>query len=301
MIRRIPFYIAAILLTAMLAACARNFYSNSPQALAPSYTAYAKTFILELTLSVSPTAKPKTPTPENAGTPTPASGTPSEETATSTYAGPCYNDAYIVEQTIPDWTKYDAGGSFKKKWTIRNAGTCTWDQDYKLVLVKGDQMKGGEPYIDESVKPEKSIEITIKMAAPASGGDYCGYWQLRDLEGKLFGERASVCITVNQIATSTSTRTKTSVSTTVTTATPTRTPTRTYTRTFTATPSRTATRTPTQAPSQTFTSTSAPTFTLTNTVEPTSTPTNTETTAPIPTDTPTLEPTSTETPTPTST
>src|SRR2546429_119255 len=40
-------------------------------------------------------------------------------------------------ETIPDNTKIGAGQAFTKSWTIRNSGTTTWNNGYRLRWVSG--------------------------------------------------------------------------------------------------------------------------------------------------------------------
>jgi hypothetical protein len=50
----------------------------------------------------------------------------------------CNNLVYVADATIPDGTVFDGGEDFTKTWRVQNAGTCKWDEGYKLVYLSGD-------------------------------------------------------------------------------------------------------------------------------------------------------------------
>lgn len=256
-----------------MSACAKSFYGNSPADLAPSYTAFAQTFVFELTPSSTPTIKVPKPTK------TPRGGIP---TATLTPEFPpaptddpnCYDDAIVISQTVDDWTVYKAGKAFRQTWELMNEGSCTWKPDYELVYVKGDSLDASSAFVNELVKPGERVEITVKMKSPATSGLYTAYFRLTNLKGEKFGEHPSVSIEVVVPPTATLTKTAAPTNTKAPTKTPAPTRTRTATTVFTSTPTRTPTPT-TVPPTATFTFTFTPTETFTPTPTDTPTPTNT--------------------------
>jgi hypothetical protein len=260
-----------VIFTLGFSACAKSFYGNSPADLAPSYTAYALTYVFELTPSSTPTIKVPKPTK------TPKGGIP---TSTNTPEFPpaptddpnCYDDAVVENQTISDWTVYKAGKSFRQTWELRNEGSCIWKPDYELVFVKGDSMGSSSAYVNTKVRPGDTVEITIKFIAPTEGGMYTGYFQLTNLKGEKFGEHPEISIEVKVQPTSINTNTTAPTNTKAPTKTPAPTQTRTPTSNFTSTPTRTPTTVP---PTATFTNTPTETFTPVPTDTPTPTPTNT--------------------------
>jgi len=64
----------------------------------------------------------------------------------------CYMSRFVSE-TIADGTVYQKGDTFTKTWTVRNAGTCTWNTDYRFMFEEGDQMDG-----PSSMKLTKSVD-----------------------------------------------------------------------------------------------------------------------------------------------
>ena len=133
------------------------------------------TIIVVTATPLPPTAVPPT------ATPIPPSPTPL----------PCNHGTYIDDITYPDGTKVVANTSFTKTWRVKNTGSCTWNDQYDIAFVKGDQM-GAAAYYDlpKAVKPGETIDISIPMTAPASVGTYKGHWQLVNPNGVKFGTGA---------------------------------------------------------------------------------------------------------------
>jgi hypothetical protein len=270
---KLGYLILIAVFTIGFSACAKSFYGNSPADLAPSYTAFAQTYVFELTPSSTPTIKvPKPTKTPKGGVPT-STNTP-EFSPVPTDDPNCYDDAVVESQTIDDWTKYKANKTFRQTWVIRNEGSCTWKPDYELVYVKGDSMGSSSAYVNTKVKPGATVELTIKMKAPSDGGMYTAYFQLTNLKGEKFGEHPSISIEVIAQPTATVTNTTGPTNTKAPTKTPAPTKTRTPTSNFTSTPTRTPTST-TVPPTATYTNTPTETFTLVPTDTPTPTPTNT--------------------------
>lgn len=101
---------------------------------------------------------------------------------------PCDLAGFISDITIGDGTILRPGGEFTKTWRLKNMGICTWTSDYAAVFVKGDQMKAERVVnISGNVKPGQTVDLSVNMVAPATPGNYTGYWMLRNQSGKLFG------------------------------------------------------------------------------------------------------------------
>ena len=56
---------------------------------------------------------------------------------------PC-NHVVFISETVEDGTNFDPNENFTKTWRFKNAGTRTWNTNYKLLFKSGDQM-GGQP------------------------------------------------------------------------------------------------------------------------------------------------------------
>lgn len=96
--------------------------------------------------------------------------------------------ANLLSETIPDNTILKPGEIFTKTWTVKNSGTCTWDQTYKLVFWGGDLMGGAYVYNFPTVAiPDQVVEIPIVLYAPQQPGTYKGYWRIQSPNGIDFG------------------------------------------------------------------------------------------------------------------
>ncbi len=92
------------------------------------------------------------------------------------------------------------GQAFVKAWRIRNTGSCTWDNTYRLAFVRGNvqgaQMSGQPVYINGFVRPNSVYDIEVPLIAPITPGTYQGFWQMYNSRNEPFGQRIWVGIRV---------------------------------------------------------------------------------------------------------
>ena len=101
---------------------------------------------------------------------------------------PC-NSSRMVSESIPDGTNFQAGETFTKSWTLRNAGDCDWTTDYKFVYESGDQMGGKSSMnVPSVIEPGETVTFNIDMTAPTTDGSYTGVWRLKSNDGKKMGK-----------------------------------------------------------------------------------------------------------------
>jgi hypothetical protein len=129
---------------------------------------------------------------QSAPTAIPATATPVPPTATQTPlpTAVTYCDwvKFIKDVTIPDGTKLSTNEVFTKTWRLQNRGTCTWTPDYMLVYTSGSPMGLTTAVrLNGYVAPGQTIDVSVTLTAPASAGNYVGYWMLRNPSGTLFG------------------------------------------------------------------------------------------------------------------
>ena len=146
--------------------------------------------------NVPPTPTP-TPTPippvllPAIDPPTPTPGVAPQETSVAAEdgSGPCTNRIKFIEDvTVPDKMKIDPNARFTKTWRLQNAGTCTWTDDYALVFARGEQMGGPDRQpLGMTVKPGKTVDISVDLIAPAVKGVYTSEWLLQTPAGEKFG------------------------------------------------------------------------------------------------------------------
>ena len=91
---------------------------------------------------------------------------------------PC-NWAKLVSETYADGTSININTNFNKSWRIRNAGTCTWNSNYKIAFYSGDGMGGpASKLFGRSVAPGDTIDLILPLKVPATAGTYKGTWHL---------------------------------------------------------------------------------------------------------------------------
>ncbi|KXK12509.1 MAG: hypothetical protein UZ14_CFX002002209 [Chloroflexi bacterium OLB14] len=84
---------------------------------------------------------------------------------------------FVTDVTVPDGAVMAPNQTFNKKWRLKNIGDCTWN-GYTLVFDSGDSMNGPASKPIGVVNPGQEIDIDVDLKAPASAGDYRGYWRL---------------------------------------------------------------------------------------------------------------------------
>lgn len=138
--------------------------------------------------------------------PTSTIGIPTSTLAVATTSAPptnppatqsCDIAQFIDDVTIPDGTTLKPNESFTKTWRFKNVGTCSWTPSYAIVFNSGDSMEGpATQALTGNVNPGQTIDISVDLTAPATDGNYKGYWKLRNAAGVLFTQAFYVDIKV---------------------------------------------------------------------------------------------------------
>lgn len=116
-----------------------------------------------------------------------AAAFPTNSVPAATATQDCNNADFVTDVTIPDGTILDPNESFTKTWRLKNAGTCSWTPSYAVVFSSGDSMSGpATQALAGNVDPGQTMDISVDLKAPATGGDYTGYWKLRNAAGVTF-------------------------------------------------------------------------------------------------------------------
>jgi hypothetical protein len=153
---------------------------------APSTETSTASTLVETATETAVTATTFTPTPT------------STATATSTPAAGCDLAEFVTDVTYPDDSNVKANTDIIKTWRIKNTGSCTWDSNYKLVFIRGEQMNGPSPAVVitgtatpsstvtpvSPVAPGSSVDLSVPMKVPAINGTHWGVWQLWNAAGK---------------------------------------------------------------------------------------------------------------------
>lgn len=189
-----PIWLAPVFLALLLGISACNMPSNATtptptQGADAVLTAAAQTVEANLTQAaiLNPPTLPVIPS----STTVPptitlgASSTNAPPAATATQD--CDKADFVSDVTIPDGTVLSPNESFTKTWRLKNAGTCSWTPSYAVVFSNGDSMSGpATQALSGNINPGQTVDISVNLKAPASAGDYRGYWKLRNTAGVLF-------------------------------------------------------------------------------------------------------------------
>ena len=92
-----------------------------------------------------------------------------------------------ISETIPDGAQMNPGEKFIKSWRVKNRFR-SWDKNYQLVFVSGDQMGGPiAMYLTHEVKQYDIVDLSVNLIAPSTYGEFTGYWKIQSPEGNQFG------------------------------------------------------------------------------------------------------------------
>ena len=192
MFRRI--YWLGWILAGMLAACAPSAATltaralSSPQAPVLTSTPALPAPTYEVQTVVAPASTPPEAPAEASPIPPPAPTALIEPQVAASPAAPCVNEArFIRDLTVPDGMQLLPGQAVVKKWSVKNAGTCDWGSNYRLVLISGDALGAPSEVALYPAKAGITAAWEIPMVAPQNPGAYTGRWQARDPAGNLFG------------------------------------------------------------------------------------------------------------------
>lgn len=181
----------------LLAACGANATpTESTPDVAAIRTSAAKTVIAQFTLTAAvftPTLEPP-PTETTAAEPT-ATATSTQAVvaqvtnAEGTTIAICdkYSwDIATVDVNIPDNTVMSPGQDFTKTWKIKNTGSCTWGDGYRLIYSYGDRMSGEAQPLEGAIVPGQEVEVSVNFTAPDSAGTYFSSWTMQNAGGTPF-------------------------------------------------------------------------------------------------------------------
>lgn len=168
--------LANLFFVAMLMLSACNLPSSNPEDTSATSAAQTVEALLSATAPVISTTATPSITPPATITllpPPPAFTSTPSATATSN----CNVAQFVADVTIPDGTVMTPGQAFTKKWRIKNIGSCTWN-GYSMVFDSGDAMGGPATKPIAAVNPGQEVDLEVSLPAPASAGNYRGYWRI---------------------------------------------------------------------------------------------------------------------------
>jgi len=106
----------------------------------------------------------------------------------------CINDAeFAAGGEGPTYTSVVAGDVFEINWRLRNSGSCTWDDSYRINYLGGSlENPTASISLSDEVQPSGEIEVAVQVTAPSSTGEFLAEWQLFGADGVPFGLRLPV-------------------------------------------------------------------------------------------------------------
>lgn len=111
---------------------------------------------------------------------------------------PCNDNLrYLQDLTIPDGSLVSASTLLDKRWQVENAGTCNWDERYRIKLIAGPALGAPE---EQALYPARSgtqATIQILFDAPLEEGTYRSAWQAYDPLGQPFGDPIFIEVAVS--------------------------------------------------------------------------------------------------------
>ncbi len=101
--------------------------------------------------------------------------------------GACAPSAsFVADVTIPAGTRFTGPQEFTKVWRIRNNGSCAWAPAGYGLRFGGGETMGGAAYLamPGAIQPGDTVDLALKLAAPAVSGTHTGSWVLFDNTGR---------------------------------------------------------------------------------------------------------------------
>ena len=131
---------------------------------------------------LSPTALPT-----NVSAPTLVPTTIPTESSTPVTKG-CQDSAQYISDDGLDGTAYAPNTPFTKTWTVKNTGTCTWNDSYMVSQISGTNMTQQPDYWivpqGQTVAPGQTVNISVGMTSPIENGNYRSDWGLKNENGQ---------------------------------------------------------------------------------------------------------------------
>jgi len=108
----------------------------------------------------------------------------------------CNNLAIVRDVNYPSGTTVKAGDTITKTWKVQNTGSCNWEINYALVIIKDEDFRSTWSRIGKVVAPGSWAELSVVLEMPKHDGTFTGSWRLADAGGNAFGATLSVSIVV---------------------------------------------------------------------------------------------------------
>jgi len=127
------------------------------------------------------------PTPPDGGEPAPP--TPEEPDDGEPAPAGIDDAAYVRDaDAIVDGSVLGPGEHFTKRWVLRNSGTTTWGEGYRLVRVAGDPLGAPASVMVPVTPPGVEATIAVDFVTHASFGELRSDWRMANAAGVAFGQ-----------------------------------------------------------------------------------------------------------------
>lgn len=121
--------------------------------------------------------------------------------------------AWFESDTTPDGSEFAPNRLVAQSWTVRNPGPHAWPAGCAVYYVGGDDMRNLDTkrpsstssvdaascsnVLEESLEPHRTAVFNVLLKSPARAGRVISYWRLKTPQGKPFGHKLWVDITVD--------------------------------------------------------------------------------------------------------
>jgi Ig-like domain-containing protein len=187
--------ILSLVVITLLAACGSPATPAAPTPdVAAVRTSAASTVVSQFTLTAAVFTPIPSPLPTETFTPEPSAtstGLPVAQVTNAQGTTIALCDKYswdlaTVDVNIPDNTVMTPGQDFTKTWKIKNIGTCTWGDGYKLIYSYGEKMSGQAQPLPGAIAPGQEVEVSVNFKAPTAAGTYLSSWTMQNAKGVAF-------------------------------------------------------------------------------------------------------------------
>lgn len=179
-----------------------------PPTAIPTNTLYpTPTFSVIPAIGGAPTPTPLAIIPGFTPLASPVPTLPAGAVPTLTTANGCNDALYEGESAPYDGAELKPNKFFEKSFSLRNTGSCPWDEGYSFQTHTGyslglDQLRGSSiiriKYEKDFVKPGKAIVFILQLQAPNTEGTYKWCYKMRDDANEPFGPLVCVNFWVNR-------------------------------------------------------------------------------------------------------
>ncbi len=93
---------------------------------------------------------------------------------------------WVADVTVADGALIQPGQTFLKTWRIRNKGTTTWGEGYRLAFFTHDRMGAPESVPLPPAAPGQEVDVSVTLRAPTTPGTHRSTWKPRTPQGNFF-------------------------------------------------------------------------------------------------------------------